>query len=257
MKRFHLFEFEDKDWYPDFIRRGQTDFLRWLMETFQVFKALMPLLKNTLKSTNSQQLVDLCSGGGGSIWLLREYLKKEGLSPTFILTDLYPNQEAFELLKTKSDGQIDYYPTSVDATNIPKELNGFFTMFNAFHHFQPAQAQSVLTSLTQQKVGVGIFEPLEKSIFQFVLNTLVLPILQLLATPFIRPFRWDRIIFTYLIPLIPICTLWDGWVSVLRLYPPKQMQKMAEEVAPNYHWEAGKARHTFGVVCYLIGYPKN
>lgn len=256
MRRIHLFEFEDKHWYPDFIRKGQTDFLRWLMQTFNVFKAVMPLFKETLVKASSKQVVDLCSGGGGSILLVRDYLLKDGIQAQFILSDLYPNLEAFELLKQKTAGQVDYLTTSTDARNIPQDTEGFFTMFNGFHHFQPNDAQAILTHLAQRKVAIGIFEPLERSVFQFILNTITIPLLMLVFTPFIKPFRWDRILFTYLIPLIPVCTLWDGWVSVLRLYTPQQMLEMARQAQPSYNWKAGKAKHTFGVVTYLVGYPE-
>ena len=33
------------------------------------------------------------------------------------------------------------------------------------------------------------------------------------ATPFVRPFRWSRLLFTYVIPLIPLLVLFDGTVS--------------------------------------------
>ncbi|MGB0522859.1 MAG: class I SAM-dependent methyltransferase [Flammeovirgaceae bacterium] len=257
MKRLHLFEFEDKAWYPDFIRKGQTDFLRWLMQTFNVFKAVMPLFKKALAQLPSQPVVDLCSGGGGSILLVRNYLEKDGLAPQFILTDLFPNVEAFKLLQQKTAGQVGYLTESVDARQLPDSLQGFFTLFNGFHHFQPQEAQQVLAQLIQRKAGIAIFEPIEKSVFQFLLNTFAIPLLQLLFTPFILPFRWDRLLFTYLIPIIPICTLWDGWVSVLRLYTPKEMLAMAQSLSADYEWQAGTARHTFGVVTYLIGIPKD
>lgn len=257
MKRIHLFEFEDKAWYPDFIRRGQTDFLRWLMQVFNVFKAVMPVFKQALQETATKQVIDLGSGGGGSTLLVRDYLLKDGVNLKFILTDLYPNVAAFDLLKQKTGGQIDYKSESFDARTLPDELSGFFTMFNVFHHFKPAEAEEILHCLSQKKEGIGIFEPLEKSIFQFLLNTFALPVLQLLFTPFIRPFRLDRLIFTYLIPLIPLCTLWDGWVSVLRLYTPQMLLNMAKHVDDeHYEWKSGTARHTFGVVTYLIGIPK-
>src|SRR5450759_4223616 len=36
------------------------------------------------------------------------------------------------------------------------------------------------------------------------------------CTPWIRPFRWSRLLWTYLIPIIPLVFLFDGVVSCHR-----------------------------------------
>jgi hypothetical protein len=84
------------------------------------------------------------------------------------------------------------------------------------------------------------------------------PIVFLLFTPFFKPFRISRIIFTYLIPIIPFCTVWDGVVSITRLYSPATLLKMANEVdSETYTWKAGKLKNKLGMnVAYLLGYPQ-
>lgn len=260
MPRLHLFEIEDLPWYPRVIREGQTDFLRFLMQLFDVFRAVIPYLKEALDKSQQHHLIDFCSGGGGSMLLIRKHLKKnEAQEFRATLSDLYPNTHAFEFVKQQSGGEIDYQSVSVDVTNLPDTTpRGFWTIFNGFHHFRPSQAKKILTKAIEQRVPIGIFEPIDKSIFQILINTLVLFVLIFLFTPFVRPFKWSRLFFTYIIPLIPICTVWDGFVSVLRLYTPKDMQKMIDQIpeADQYDWKIGKARHMFGVVIYLIGIPK-
>jgi len=61
-----------------------------------------------------------------------------------------------------------------------------------------------------------------------------------------------------LIPIIPICHIWDGIVSIIRLYKPYELLKIATEVDnETYCWSAGKMKNKFGMhVAYLIGYPK-
>jgi hypothetical protein len=77
-------------------------------------------------------------------------------------------------------------------------------------------------------------------------------------TPFFRPFRFSRLLFTYIIPVIPFCQIWDGIVSIIRLYKPEELLGIAKEVdSENYFWKAGKVKNKFGIrVTYLIGYPK-
>ena len=74
--------------------------------------------------------------------------------------------------------------------------------------------------------------------------------------PFIRPFKWSNIFFTYCIPLIPLFTMWDGLVSVLRSYTKAEMEQMTRDLE-FYSWEIGKikVRGNFGVT-YLLGYPQ-
>ena len=61
--------------------------------------------------------------------------------------------------------------------------------------------------------------------------------------PFIRPFRWSRLIWTYLIPLNPIVLFLDGIVSCLRAYSPLELSELTRELsASGYIWEIGEER---------------
>jgi len=258
-KRLHLFEFEDFSWYPDFIRKSQTDFLRFMMDTFDVFKAAMPIFADALRESGNPALVDLCSGGGGSMLKIRQHLKRAGIPFRATLTDLYPNTEAFAYLKRKTDGDIDFVATSVDARSVPPSLSGFRTVFNGFHHLRPEACTQLLRDSVEQRQPIGIFEPIDRSVWQLFVNTLPLLLIMILASPFLRPFRWERLAFTYLLPLIPLCTVWDGIASVLRLYTPTEMARLAQKADPEqaFTWQAGKVSHPFGKVLYLIGLPKS
>jgi len=70
--------------------------------------------------------------------------------------------------------------------------------------------------------------------------------------PFIRPLRFARFVWTYLLPVIPFVLFFDGVLSCLRAYSPAELREMASRVgAKKYRWDAGRA----GVVTYLVGYP--
>lgn len=62
----------------------------------------------------------------------------------------------------------------------------------------------------------------------------------------------------YLIPVMPLIVWWDGMVSLLRIYSPKQMKRLTEGLqAPDYTWEIGGI-HVPGIageLPYLIGRP--
>ena len=86
----------------------------------------------------------------------------------------------------------------------------------------------------------------------------LVPFNVLALMPFARPFRWSYLLFTYLIPVIPLVLLWDGIVSMLRIYSPKQMLEMIEDMRrSDYCWEIGliPMRGIPGGLPYLIGRP--
>ena len=71
MRRIRLFEFEDQKWFPIFLRNYMTDFLQFLSNEAKIYELIIPLLVEKLKSTNSNKILDLASGGGGGhmIWI--------------------------------------------------------------------------------------------------------------------------------------------------------------------------------------------
>ncbi len=78
----------------------------------------------------------------------------------------------------------------------------------------------------------------------------------LCVTPFIRPFRLSRLLLTYLIPIIPLITLFDGIVSCLRTYSPTDLRELLDEASPGvYTWYIGEDPIRFSPVpmTYLVG----
>lgn len=258
MKRFHLFEFEDLKWFPAFIRDGGTDFLGFILRLTKFYEPAAKLLENAVKSTKQTQILDLCSGNGGPIESISQKMD-EGLDVKFILSDKYPNIPAYKRLKQTSGGKIDYLEQSLDVLEKDGETNGIRTMFSAIHHFQPDDVRLILENLIKRERPICVFDSGDKHMGTILGILFFHPILFFFCTPFIRPFKLSRIIFTYLIPLIPIYTIWDGIVSILRLYKPKNLLEIAKSVDPNgsYDWQSGKLKNRVGFsVMYLIGTPR-
>ncbi|MGV3538996.1 MAG: class I SAM-dependent methyltransferase [Rufibacter sp.] len=257
-QRWHLFELEDQSWFPHAVRQGMMDVLRFLITRLGIYKPIVPLLRKALARQRQTHLVDLGSGAGGGILQVWQELEKQGNQRYRItLTDKFPNLEAWHYLAEQSGGAITFSDQSVDATSVPANLVGFRTIFSAFHHFKPQTARAILQDAVRQNQGIGIFEGAGKRWYELLLVWLVFPWLILLITPFIRPFRLSRLFFTYLVPLIPLGTMWDGTVSILRLYTPRHLQEMVDSLhAPHYTWQMGRVRHWSRTgVLYLIGYP--
>ena len=256
--RFHLFELEDQSWFPNVIRTGGTDYLRYLLVATEVYQPCVTLLSEILNETSETKIVDLCSGGGGymeQVYIQLKKIRSDHIS--FTLTDKFPNIEAYQHLQNRTNGEIKFDARSVDAANVAPDLKGIRTMFSAIHHFQPAEVRSILQNAVDNRASIAIFDGGDKHILAILGILIIHPIALLLFTPFFRPFKFSRLLFTYIIPLIPLYTVWDGCVSILRLYRPKELLKIANEISPGtYKWKAGKTKSRFGLhASYLIGTP--
>jgi hypothetical protein len=257
--RLHLFEFEDQAWFPHIFRQGMLDFLRFMISKLGAYTPAVPLLEELLRRSRQTHFTDLCSGAGGGIEGIREALSQRMGEPVHVtLSDLYPNLGAYEYLQAQSDGLIDFIASPVSATSVPPQIQGVRTIFSSFHHFRPKQAVAILQDAADQRAPIGIFEGSGKTWLELIVFLLIFPIIILVVTPFIRPLKLSRLFFTYLIPVIPLGILWDGVVSLFRMYNPQMLEQLVTQVntPPGYNWRTGLAGSGLGKqVIYLIGYP--
>lgn len=252
MKRHHFFEWEDQAWFPKLWRDLLTDFLAMMQRVLVPYDPCLPLLRQLLASTGQTRVVDLCAGAGGpwESWLRRGWVSR------VLLTDLYPNLPAWQAMAARYPA-LEYHAEPVDAAAVPAGLPGLRTLFTAIHHLRPEQVRSLLRDAAEAGQPLAAFDFNQRNWLNLVLiPSLALPTCWLL-TPFIRPFRWQRWLFTYLLPVVPLAAAWDGLVSQLRSYHAHELRALAPEL-PGYRWEAGRLSR-FGLfhLTYLIGRPES
>jgi hypothetical protein len=174
------------------------------------------------------------------------------------LCDLFPSDSTYTYLSEKTHGGISGISTPVNATDVPSGLKGFRTIFSGFHHFDKDKALEVLKNAVAARQGIAIFDGGNRTIWMILLILAVHPLLLFVCTPFLKPFRLSRLVFTYLIPVIPFCTVWDGIISIIRLYSPDELAELAQKTNPeHYTWISGKVRNKFGMsITYLVGFPE-
>jgi hypothetical protein len=256
-----LFEFTDMAWYPQAFRRIQTDYLQFAATRGAGHSNLVPLFARALQHARTTQIVDLCSGGTGPWELLQRHLEQAGLTVDVKLTDKYPDPTAIARWSRTSNACIEYLAEPVDAMRVPAHLTGMRTMFEGFHHFRPEEAERILEDAEENQAAIGVFEASLKpplGPFLLLLGPLMTLLGYLFATPFIRPHRLSRFFWTYLVPLVPLATCWDGVVSLLRVYSVRDLEAMTEPLrAADYRWEVGHASTGTPLFefTYLIGYP--
>lgn len=262
MKRIYLFELEDFSWFPQVIRQGMTRLILVMHDLLATHEKIAALLARLLTESKTSQIVDLCSGSGGPMPKVFSILKNTyGFSDISLsLTDLYPDLETAEAINKQTETNITYLTQPIDATQIGSALNGIRTMIASFHHMHPQKAKQILASAQKSHSPICIFELSDNST-PFWLWWLSFPINILTAlfiTPMVRPLTWQQLLFTYPIPIIPLCFAWDGAVSNARTYTINDLDELLDGIqSSTYCWEKGTIKGKGGTKhLYLLGSPQ-
>jgi hypothetical protein len=258
MRRVHFIEIHDQPWFPASLRDQVTDALQFGLSLSKFYAPIVPLLQSELDSSGCRTIVDLCSGGGGPWLALSRKVKGRSHPIRILLTDKYPNLGAYQNVSADSGNQIIFFPGPVDARKVPRELEGLRTMFTSFHHFPPSEARAILQNAVDAGQCIGVYEITRRAPSTI---TLMFPwvLMLFLLTPWIRPFRWSRLLWTYLIPVIPLVLMFDGVMSCLRTYRPDELKEIVGKLtAKDYEWEVGEHAGAIALmpITYLIGRPR-
>ncbi len=258
MRRVHLVELHELRWFPEVWRNLLTDVMSYFAEGFKPYHPVADRLWTAMQACGASSIVDLCSGAGKSaLTVAQELATRHRLEVSVVLTDKFPNEPAFKRATRESPGTVTTVNTPVEATDVPPELDGFRTMFTSFHHFREETARAILAHAAERRRGIGVFEYTERTFLIRGPTLLAMPVFIWLATPFIRPFTWQRVLWTNLVPVVPLLAFWDGLVSCLRTYSPVELLALTPDPGPEgYRWEAGRLRSFGGCrVTYLLGWP--
>jgi hypothetical protein len=240
MLPMRLIEIHDRLWFPEFLRREVMDGLQMVQEATSVYLPVAPRLREALERAGAHQVLDLFSGAGGPWPSLIRVFEKEGAAPPQVyLTDKYPDTAKRAAAEPPAD-HIHFVSEPVDATQIPEDLPGFRTIFSSFHHFNSGEARRFLQDSAGKRRGVGIFEVASRHAITLI-SILFMPIVVWLFAPLRRPFRWSRLLWTYMIPIVPFVLLFDGLSSCLRTYSLADLRNLTDGLATeDYKWEIGE-----------------
>jgi hypothetical protein len=253
LRRLQLFEILDLEWCPQAVRHGATDYLEAITSRGDIYRPIQAEIFRAIHDCGARQVVDLCSGGGGP-WLSPGWLSAlaEHAPLSVVLTDKFPSSALPERL----GAGVSCVNFPVDAAHVPETLRGFRTIFSSFHHFPDTVARDVLGDAVRCGEGFAMAEVTSRTPRAFA-TILLMPVFDWILTPRMRPFRWSRLLLTYLLPLIPVVVLWDGIVSCFRTRTPEELLALTSSF-PQYEWKAGYARGrgSWLAPVYLIGRPK-
>ena len=253
MKRVQLFEFEDFDWLPGWIRASMTNILVVLHKMLGTKDVLSHLITTIRENFTFDQIVDMGSGSGGILPEAITSINEGSQNPIeLLLTDLHPDKSKVDYINNQKLSHIRYSSESVDATNLKGAPNGLKTMLNSFHHMPVESARKILHSAQENKEAILIYEIGENKI-PLALWWLFLPIslvivfvMALFQTPFSKPISFRQIVFTYFIPIIPLLYAWDGQASIVRMYTFDDVRSMLPPPSDLYSWTMEQAKKPNG-----------
>lgn len=208
-------ELEDHSWFPPVLRKFQTEFIGFVVARFNVYDGFVKHL-NTL-SLPAQPLTDLCSGSGEPAIHI---FKKSHCFTHLFLSDKYP---ASQVVKS---GEDSYAMARKDVLEMEFNPGTCYSMFNAFHHFSDEDQLRIIRKLHHSGSTAFLAEILEPDIICFLKVLFTTTIGCLLLTPFIRPFSFRRLFFTYLLPVNILTITYDGLVSVLKSRTANHYRKL-------------------------------
>jgi hypothetical protein len=219
-----------------------------------IYDCAYEMLRNVTTKTRENNILDLCSGAGGPWPRLISLFSKDDVEISVTLSDKFPTTKN----NTKnSSTKITVSSIPIDALEIPLDSPKVITMFTGLHHFSPAEVKRIFKSVEEQKKGFCAFEVTELS-FTCILAIFLMPLFLFVATPFIKPFSFKRLFFTYILPIIPFAVWYDGIISSFNSYKLCDLKKLVlTNSNASYNWEVGRKRSKWSLlyVTYIIGMP--
>jgi hypothetical protein len=260
VKRIHLFEFEDFPWFPGWLRDCMTRYIAAFHVAFGTKTLIAGLVARALAHSPERRVLDLCSGGSGPMLDVVRALETEhgDKDVSLTLSDLYPNRFQAAYINGLGNPRIRYALEPIDAANVPEGECGVRTMICSLHHMRPETARRILRDAQQRKQPFVAFE-LSDNGPPVALFWLAIPfafIMTFFITPLVRPMTWQQLVFTYLVPVIPLFIAWDGAVSNARTYTVGDMEELVAPLrADGYRWEIGTFEGRGGRKAWLLGLP--
>ena len=265
MRRFHLIELHEQRWYPAVWRQLFQLSMGRAMSGLGALDGVADRFRQLVEEVKPHAVLDLCSGSGEltvSLWESVTSRLQDEARPSLVLSDVYPNPLAFEALRERFEGKVDFYPEPVDACRPPSDGPPVRTIFNALHHFRPEQVRSILADAAENADGIAAFEVTRRTVGNLAQSLLVVPFLSAFFTARLQPVRFRNILWGLLLPVVPVTTALDGFVSNLRTYTVDELTKITDSIeSPGFKWDIGQAdipRGGSGLkATYLFGWRRS
>ncbi len=256
--RRQAFEFMDLSQTPRYLRDSIVESLGNSIRWSGVYKNAAPVFAEFCARLQSNTLLDLCSGSGEPVAILLDTLNKQGEKlPCFLISDLFPVISKMEKVIEQFPDNIQAINTPLDALSVPDGIpHSARVVISSLHHFTPDQVRGILRDSAKKGKPIFILEPMNRRLmsvlklgFFFFLSIMLNPI-------FSKHDRLLKVMFTYPIPLIPLIGMWDGVISVMRVYKEEELMAFTSDIDNNFQWKYKNIPVSWGgSISVFIGKP--
>ena len=241
-------ELEDYNWFPQMFRKFQMEFIGSMIQWASIYQPLITLTNATLNENKVSTIVDLCSGSGLPAIYLQKHLSN---NCNTVLSDKFPDKG---FVNTSS---IIYLKETTDVLLLEPKPATCYTMYNALHHFSDNDKVAIINKLRIANAPFIFAEILEPNLLTLLKIIFTTTVLQLLTTPFVQPFSFLRLFFTYVVPINLFTITYDGVISVFKSRTVEQYKNLVVPFSnKNLEITVNKISSWKSVVIYIKGNPK-
>ena len=236
LPRVHGFEFNDQAWIPLGMREILTYAIgRGFVESGSG-SLMAQVLASIVQESGATSILELAAGSAApSVEVISELVRR-GSAVNYVVTDKYPDLEAFRRVSEITQGRITYIEQPVDAMNPPSNLQGLRLLVTSFHHFRPEQAARILRGAYEHGLPVAIFEFTDRRLVRtLTIAPFSLLFMLILLPKILKIYSWRGAL--WFLP-VAFALAWDGFVSCLRSYTLREFALMTQTLG-KYSWRDG------------------
>jgi hypothetical protein len=149
-----------------------------------------------------------------------------------------------------------YINATTDVMALHPEKHTCYTMYNAFHHFDNKEQQQIAKAIVAAGAPFLFAEILQPGMFNMLKIFFSTTLVQLLVAPFVKPFSFARLFFTYIVPVNIFTITYDGVVSVLKSKSASQFAAQLRHAGNNnYAVTVHTLKTNATTIVYIKGQP--
>lgn len=143
------------------------------------------------------------------------------------ISDLHPDPVLYRSLEADFPGLIVAALSPQDlSTPISPDPQTLLVISGSFHHIPFPAREKILKLLIQHHVA--IFEPLRPNGASFLVSmagffpAIAAPVIYMMER---RAGHWRRLFWCWMLPVVPLIIIWEGWVSCWRCWNEKDWRR--------------------------------
>jgi len=261
-KRYSGKELHEHDWFPALWRDQLTDFLSFFNIYSGIYRPALKRLRDLFGTADLPPVyTDLCAGGGLYDWRFAQKLSRAlGKNLRVRLTDLYPSYRRWKEIEDLSGGMVIPADRPMSARAAIECEEGLHVMFSGLHHFSPDEIEEMILAAVEKGRALAFFDYSQRRrlLWEAFMMLNSVPFM-ILTAPLVWKFSWKRLLFTWIIPVLPLLLLADGWLSRLRAYRVEELRRILDRIPFPSGWRADTGRDSVywntAQVTYLIVLP--